>query len=149
MTNREKLELAFERLLAGKPIRISPSRKISPTAVEDEAGVSRSLLRNNPDYHDLFDKIVKKKDKSAGKSELSSVDTEKKTLKDRLKKANADIALQKAKVDCLESKYSRLLACNAELASVVNEKRFEEHMRQISANSLEEALKINREQTWK
>mgnify|MGYP000335373247 CR=1 FL=1 len=55
---RQVLCDALERLKAGKPERIDIKRKISPSTVEEEAGVSKSLLRNNPEYHDIFIEVT-------------------------------------------------------------------------------------------
>lgn len=50
----QNLSEAFDRIKNGTTINIPKSKKLSFSAVEDEAGVSRSLLRS---YPALFEKI--------------------------------------------------------------------------------------------
>lgn len=145
MSKKQKLIDAFERLKSGNPIRISKSRKISPSAVEDEAGVSRSLLRNNDEYQDLFKQVVKaKKEQSqgvklGGNKKLSSVDPDIKELTQELEKSKSDIK-------ALQKKYDKLLACNAELTQVILEKRFELHMDKISSGVVDNVLNYKEQQ---
>lgn len=144
MTKKQKLIDAFERLKAGKPIRIDAKRKISPSAVEDEAGVGRSLLRNNEEYQDLFDQIVAEKKKQTRSSKTkannrpSSVDSAAKELRAELAKVKSDYKE-------LEQKYNNLIACNAELTQVIVEKRFEEHMKHISSGAVDNVVAIYKE----
>jgi len=48
MNHEQKLREALKRLIEGKPTYVSIDRKVSFSAVEDEAKVSRGLLRNYP-----------------------------------------------------------------------------------------------------
>jgi len=145
MSKLQKLTDAFERLKMGNPIRISESRKISPCAVEDEAGVGRGLLSKNKEYEDLLEQIVwaKKKQsqgvKSGKNKNLSSVDPRIKELTQELEKSKSDKKV-------LQQKYDKLLACNAELTQVILEKRFELHMDKISSGVVDNVLNYKEQQ---
>ena len=145
MSKMQKLTDAFERLKSGNPIRISKSRKISPSAVEDEAGVGRSLLSKNKEYKYLLQQIVNaKRDQSQGaksgnNKKLSSVDP-------RIKELTQDLEKSKSDKKALQKKYDKLLACNAELTQVILEKRFELHMDKISSGVVDNVLNYKEQQ---
>jgi hypothetical protein len=144
MTTKQKLIDAFERIKAGKPIRIDTKRKISPASVEDEAGLGRSLLRNNEDYQDLFDEIVLAKKNQARTSKTTkggkptSIDPTVRELKEALAKI-------KTSYKELELKYNNLLICNVELTQVIVEKRFQEHLGTISSDAVNNVVNIYKE----
>lgn len=144
-TQYEKLDDAFKRLKEGKPIRVNASRKISPTSVEDEAGVARSTLRNTEIYKKLFDEIVDYKNTNqklttkGSNSKLTSIDPNEKALREKLNKT-------KQKLRELEEKYDKLLACNAELTQVILDQRFAEHMSKISTDSVDNVVSIYKDE---
>lgn len=118
-----KLENAFLRLKEGKPIRIKANRKITPSSVEDEAGVPKSTLRNTEAYRSLFNEIVDYKN-SVRKSSQQS-----KASEGKLSSKNEDmINLRKTirelrnKVDGKQKTIDFLVAANAELTALLSEK---------------------------
>ncbi|AYM86864.1 hypothetical protein [Pseudoalteromonas agarivorans] len=136
MTKKQRLIDAFERLKAGKPIRISEERKISPSAVEDEAGVSRSLLRNNNEYEDLFKQIVEAK-KAQSESVKTGLNKKLSSIDPVVKELEHQLAKSKMEVKEWQKKYSKLLACNAELTQVILEQRFESYMSKVSSDEVD------------
>jgi hypothetical protein len=144
MSTKQKLQDAFDRIKDGKPIRIDAKRKVSPASVEDEAGLGRSLLRNNEDYQDLFDEIVLAKKKQSRTSKITkgakptSIDPTVRELKEALAKV-------KMSYNDLQIKYNNLIACNAELTQVIVQKRFQEHLGTISTNFVDNIVDITKE----
>lgn len=98
-TTETKLLEALERIKNGNPINIDKKKKLSFSAVEDEALLSRSLSRH---YPEVFDKIkaeiilskTKKMISNSTISEPESIKEENNILKEQiklLKKENQDL----------------------------------------------------------
>lgn len=89
-TTENKLLEALERIKNGNPINIDKKKKLSFSAVEDEALLSRSLSRH---YPEVFDKIkaeiilskAKKMVSNGPLNEPSSIKEENNILKEQLK----------------------------------------------------------------
>lgn len=89
-TTENKLLEALERIKNGNPINIDKKKKLSFSAVEDEALLSRSLSRH---YPEVFDKIkaeiilskAKKRVSNGPISEPASIKEENNILKEQLK----------------------------------------------------------------
>lgn len=114
MNSEQKLREALTRLTNGAPINISPERKISPSSVEDEAKVSRSLLRHYPDLHE---ETVKAK-KAQRQGLLSQCVQQQKTEDiDQIKK---ELDKKKAEVSELRNANDELIRTNADLFILLN-----------------------------
>ena len=120
MDNRTKLEEALQRLIKGNPKNIDKNRKITPSAVEDEAKVSRSLLRSEI-YSDIFKEtnLIKEEQKkktseknNGSANKTTSVNPEVKAIKKELNK-------EKDKVRKLKETNQNLMQTNAELFSLL------------------------------
>lgn len=122
-TTLEKLENAFLRLKEGKPIRTKVNRKITPSSVEDEAGVSKSTLRNTESYRTLFNEIVSYKNSARKNSQTSNASEDKPSSKDeeviKLKKTIGEL---RAKVNGKQQTIDFLVSANAELTALLSEK---------------------------
>lgn len=138
----DKLQNAFTRLKEGQPLRINPRRKITPSSVEDEAGLPKSTLRNTPAYRTLFEEIVlyknsqkNNKNKTSNVSKISSINND----VTELRKTNKEL---REKLNKKQKEIDFLVASNAELTSLlnqnVNSKRLEEFIR-----SQQSVVKIN------
>lgn len=104
---------AFERIKNGTTINIPKSKKLSFSAVEDEAKVSRSLLRS---YPELFSKI---------KAEILSNKIKKELDKPKNNNCNQnklreELKAEKAKNKELEIKIDNLLKNNIGMAERIN-----------------------------
>jgi hypothetical protein len=134
MNKRQRLLDALERLKNGAPERISQKRKITPTSVEDEAGVSRSLLRNNPDYADIFGLVVIEKNKHLpdGDTKKLSSSTITTDTKEEIKEYKSTIKELRSEVSDWQHKYNELLTRNAELTILIHDKRFTEFLNKSS-----------------
>lgn len=122
-TTLSKLENAFLRLKQGNPIRTKANRKITPSSVEDEAGVSKSTLRNTEAYRSLFNEIVDYKNSVRRNSQSSKSGEGKPSSK------NEDMINLKKKIKDLRDKMNSkqqtidfLVAANAELTALLSEK---------------------------
>ena len=122
-TTLSKLENAFLRLKQGNPIRTKANRKITPSSVEDEAGVSKSTLRNTESYRSLFNEIVDYKNSVRRNSQSSKSGEGKPSSK------NEDMINLKKKIKDLRDKMNSkqqtidfLVAANAELTALLSEK---------------------------
>lgn len=118
-----KLENAFLRLKEGKPIRTKANRKITPSSVEDEAGVPKSTLRNTEAYRSLFNEIVDYKNSARRNSQTS------KAAEGKLSSKNQDMINLRKTIrelrDIVNGKQQTidfLVAANAELTALLSEK---------------------------
>lgn len=107
----KKLSDAFDRIQSENTINIAPGKKLSFSSVEDEAKVSRSLLRQ---YPDLFGKVKEqillikiKKEKK-----LPNRNKQVENLKEELK-------VSKEKAEISNKKTENLLKANIGLAERV------------------------------
>lgn len=114
MNSEQKLRDALTRLKEGKPINISQDRKISLSAVEDEARVSRSLIRQYPDLHEEAIKA-----KKAQKQGLLSQNVRPKKTED-IDKIKKELAEKKSELSDLRKVNSELIRTNAELFVLLN-----------------------------
>jgi hypothetical protein len=142
MNKRQRLLGALERLKNGTPERISPKRKITPTSVEDEAGVSRSLLRNNPDYVDIFNLVVIEKNKQKPDSENKKLSSSTITpeTKAEIREYKSTIKGLRSEVSDWQQKYNELLARNAELTILIHDKRFTEFLNKSSTTEIKSKI---------
>lgn len=122
-TALEKLQNAFLRLKEGKPLRIKADRKVTQSSVEDEAGVSKSTLRNTDAYSTLFDEIV------AYKKSIKNNTKTSKTPKNKPSSINKEVAELKNIIKELREKVNNkqqtidfLVAANTELTALLSEK---------------------------
>jgi len=98
---QKKLNEAFERLKAGVPINICGKYNISPSKVEEEAGLSRSIILG-PAHKDILSKIKSyKAEKCASERGLSS---ETELLNEKIKNIRAELASEKEKRKALQVK---------------------------------------------
>ncbi|NOI34636.1 hypothetical protein F0250_11810 [Vibrio cyclitrophicus] len=114
MSSEQKLRDALTRLKEGKPINISPDRKISLSAVEDEARVSRSLIRQYPDLHEEAIKA-----KKAQKQGLLSQNVRQEKTED-IDKIKKELVEKKAELSELCKANNELIRTNAELFTLLN-----------------------------
>lgn len=122
----QKLLEALERILKSNTINIKSDRKLSASAVEDEAGVSRSLSRH---YPETFQKIkesilLEKSRKSKEFSNTSIVD------KDKVYPLKNEVKSLKEENKKWQEKCDNLLVANIGLAEKIKQ--------------LEETLKNNK-----
>ncbi len=143
-TTLEKLENAFLRLKEGKPIRTKANRKITPSSVEDEAGVSKSTLRNTETYRPLFKEIVDYKNSARANSQTN------KGVEGRLSSNNLEVINLKKTNDELREKVNVqqqtidfLVAANAELTALLSEKVSNKRLSEF-LRSQETVVQINR-----
>lgn len=92
----QNLNDAFERIKNGNTINIAKNRKLSYSSVEDEAKVSRSLLRS---YPDLFEKVkeqilLNKIQNDAQKPNINKKQNKLKEILEIEKKKNKDLNLK-------------------------------------------------------
>ncbi len=122
-TTLEKLENAFLRLKEGKPIRTKANRRITPSSVEDEAGVSKSTLRNTEAYRSLFNEIVDYKN-SARKNSSTNKATEGKLSSKNEEMINLKKTIRelREKLNSKQQTIEFLVAANAELTALLSEK---------------------------
>lgn len=129
-TTLEKLENAFLRLKEGKPIRIKANRKITPSSVEDEAGVAKSTLRNSEAYRLLFNEIVDYKNSARNNSQTSGAAAGKLSSKNNevinLKKTIREL---RDKINNKQQTIDFLVAANAELTALLSEKVTDKRLR--------------------
>lgn len=104
----KKLSDAFDRIQSENTINIAPGKKLSFSSVEDEAKVSRSLLRQ---YPALFERVKEQ-------ILLMKIQKEKK-LPNRNKQVQnlkEDLRISRDKIDNLEIKNESLLKANIGMA---------------------------------
>ena len=113
MENTEnKLLEALQRIKDGNPINISKEKKLSFSAVEDEALVGRSLSRH---YPEVFDKI--KKEIELSKTRKISLKNSDETPKAKNLKEENEILKEQVKL--LKKEKEELLVANISLAERV------------------------------
>lgn len=128
-STRERLESALERLIKGEPLNVSINRKISPAALEDEAGVGRSLLRNNPEYLDIFERTVEAKNAQRLAAKKCDSVLQKATSVDQdLRTLRADLKVARERIKELEAMNHKLIQNNAELTFLL---KAEHHLKNI------------------
>ncbi len=112
ISDKEQLIIdALHRILNGNPINIDKKRKLSASAVEDEARVSRSLSRHYPDtFAKIQEAILLSKSKKL-KDDTGIIRKPKndKNLKEEINKLKED------KIS-LQEKCDKLIAANIGLA---------------------------------
>lgn len=106
-TTENKLLEALERIKNGNPINIDKKKKLSFSAVEDEALLSRSLSRH---YPEVFDKIkaeiiLSKEKKMVSNSPISEPES--------MKEENYRL---KEKIKLLKKENEELLSANVSLS---------------------------------
>jgi len=116
MDNRTKLEEALQRLIKGEPKNIDKKRKITPSAVEDEARVSRSLLRSE-NYSDIFKETILRKEEQKKKTDEEYNRPANKTtsINSDVKAIKKELNNEKEKVRKLTETNQTLTQTNAEL----------------------------------
>ncbi|WP_085343571.1 hypothetical protein [Vibrio sp. ArtGut-C1] len=134
MDNTEvRLLQALHRMLDGKPIKVDPKRKISPAAVEEEAGLASGIS-----YYSLYSNTLAKIKEAKSKQNVDSgKSNHRKPSKtsDELKKAKQKNILLQEKVDELTKKLAFAEKCNAELFSLINAKTFDARQAEKSLNA--------------
>lgn len=103
----QNLNDAFERIKNGVTINIAKNRKLSYSSVEDEAKVSRSLLRS---YPDIFEKV-----KNQILLNKIQNDSNKPNNKKRQEKTKENLKIEKEKNKELNLKIENLLKANVGL----------------------------------
>jgi len=122
-TTLEKLENAFLRLKEGKPIRTKANRKITPSSVEDEAGLPKSTLRNTEAYRSLFNEIVDYKHSAIKNSQIErSVKGKPSSNNKEMINLKKTIRELRDKVNDKQQTIDFLVAANAELTELLSEK---------------------------
>ena len=106
---RKKIELAFLRLQKERIIKVDSNRKLSITAVAEEAGISPSTLHNR--YPDVVEKIREKLGKKM-RNQYDKKDEELKKMKNIIKKLREKIVRLEAEIRQLASENMRLLSEN-------------------------------------
>ena len=90
----KQLNEALNRLLEGKPLNTKKGRKLSLSAVEDEAGVSRSLIRKYPSVLEKAQDAILIEKVKKGKAKIGNISgrqvNEKKNLREMNKKLKKD-----------------------------------------------------------
>ncbi|CAH6923201.1 hypothetical protein AB4562_16850 [Vibrio sp. 10N.222.54.A1] len=114
MSGEQKLRAALARLKEGKPVHVSPGKRISLSSIEDEAGVGRSLIRHYPDLHKEALDVIK-----AQKREPLSSNTRPEKAED-IDKIKKELVEKKAELSKLRKANSALIRTNAELFTLLN-----------------------------
>lgn len=116
---RKDLELAFARVLRGRGQKVAKERKLSISAVADEAGLSAATIHNR--YPDIAEQIRTEIGKSTRAQrdqkqlELQDAHATNRKLRDTIKELEARIVR-------LASENARLLTENATLSAIADAK---------------------------
>jgi AcrR family transcriptional regulator len=116
---RKDLELAFARVLRGRGHKVAKERKLSISAVADEAGLSAATIHNR--YPDIAEQIRTEIGKSTRAQrdqkqlELQDAHAANRKLRDTIKELEARIVR-------LASENARLLTENATLSAIADAK---------------------------
>jgi hypothetical protein len=84
----KQLNAALERLLNGNPINTKKGRKLSYSAIEDEAKVSRSLIRSYPSVFERAQDLILIEKVKKGKAKIGNVSGRQVNEKKNLREAN-------------------------------------------------------------
>jgi predicted NodU family carbamoyl transferase len=127
LTNQE-LEQALNRIINNQTIRVSPNRKLSVKAVEDEAGLGDGTAYY---YKEVVQKIKSSiADKSSHTVDVSTLENEK--LRERLKKESKLKEKYREEITNLKSKLSLLAAQNNEFA--ISIQQYEQRVLELESN---------------
>jgi predicted NodU family carbamoyl transferase len=127
LTNQE-LEQALNRIINNQTIRVSPNRKLSVKAVEDEAGLGDGTAYY---YKEVVQKIKSSiADKSSHTLDVSTLENEK--LRERLKKESKLKEKYREEITNLKSKLSLLAAQNNEFA--ISIQQYEQRVLELESN---------------
>lgn len=101
----KQLNEALDRLLEGKPLNTKQGRKLSLSAVEDEAKVGRSLIRQYPVVLEKTQDAILIEKVKKGKAKIGNISgrqvNEKKNLREMNKKLKEDNKALKEKNEIL------------------------------------------------
>jgi predicted NodU family carbamoyl transferase len=127
LTNQE-LEQALNRIINNQTIRVSPNRKLSVKAVEDEAGLGDGTAYY---YKEVVQKIKSSiADKSSHTVDVSTLENEK--LRERLKNESKLKEKYREEITNLKSKLSLLAAQNNEFA--ISIQQYEQRVLELESN---------------
>ncbi|OQK25772.1 hypothetical protein XM69_c12011 [Vibrio parahaemolyticus] len=121
---RKSLLDALQRMIEGIPVRVDKKRKISPTAVEEEAGVSKGNAYYSA-YKDILAKIKSAKENQKSTKAKAPFTSNIKGSGGEVIELREEVASLKSKLAECERKLNLAEKYNAELTYLINEKELD------------------------